>query len=242
MKIIADTHTHTVASGHAYSTITENLRHCADIGMPFLCCTDHATAMPDAPFYYYFSNLWVIPDEMFGVYLIRGCEVNVLDEQGTLDLRDKTLDSLEWKIASLHENCYNPKSREAHTKTWLNVAKNPRIDVIGHIGDERFSCDYEAVVKAFSEYGKVVEINSHSFGCRPGSPKNCREVALLCKKYRVPIVVSSDAHFYTKIGNFRDALDMLEEIAFPEELVLNADYDRFAKFCESKTGRKFPRP
>ena len=32
MKIIADTHTHTVASGHAYSTITENARAARERG------------------------------------------------------------------------------------------------------------------------------------------------------------------------------------------------------------------
>ncbi|MGL5899642.1 MAG: PHP-associated domain-containing protein, partial [Lactobacillaceae bacterium] len=46
-------------------------------------------------------------------------------------------------------------------------------------------------------------------------------MALLCKKYEVPITVSSDAHFYTEIGNFKEALDILEDIDFTQELIVN---------------------
>lgn len=239
MKIVADTHTHTLVSGHAYSTITENMLHASKIGLRFLACTDHTTLMPGAPHEFYFLNLPILPEEMFGVHLLRGCEANIVDAQGKLDLPDRILERLDWVIASLHPPVYQPSDRKAHTETWLNLAKNPLVDVIGHCGDERYRFDYEIGIQAFAENGKIVEINSHSFTGRPKSDKNCREIALLCKKYSVPIVVSSDAHFYTQIGDFTDALKMLEEIDFPEELILNADYGRFCSLINQKTQRKF---
>jgi putative hydrolase len=42
-----------------------------------------------------------------------------------------------------------------------------------------------------------------------------------------PIVLGSDAHFYTGIGDFSHALSLLAEVGFPEELVLNTDPARF---------------
>ena len=45
MKILADTHTHTIASGHAYSTVDENARWAAEQGLRLLALTDHAPAM-----------------------------------------------------------------------------------------------------------------------------------------------------------------------------------------------------
>ena len=239
MKIIADTHPHTLVSGHAYSTITENLRYTAQRGLYFLCSTDHTGGMPDAPHYFYFDNQQVIPDQLFGVWLVRGAEVNVVGNDGELDLPRHSLHRLDWVIASMHSPVYPPQDPDAHTQAWLNIAKDPDVDVIGHSGDERYRFDYERCIRAFGEAGKVVEINSHSFAARPGSEKNCREIALLCKKYAVPVVVSSDAHFFTHIGSFDNALKLLEEIDFPEELVLNADYDRFARFLEQKSGRRF---
>lgn len=43
----------------------------------------------------------------------------------------------------------------------------------------------------------------------------------LCKEYAVPVIMGSDAHFDTLIGEFSMARELLEEVDFPEELVLN---------------------
>ena len=89
MKIIADTHTHTVMSGHAHSTLLENITEAKRKGMKFLAVTDHTGIMPGAPHESYFTCMWsAIPDEYDGVYLLRGCEANILDETGTLDVSE----------------------------------------------------------------------------------------------------------------------------------------------------------
>ena len=36
MKLMADTHTHTIASSHAYSTLLENIRQAAQVGLECL--------------------------------------------------------------------------------------------------------------------------------------------------------------------------------------------------------------
>ncbi|WP_207739223.1 phosphatase [Harryflintia acetispora] len=236
---IADTHTHTVVSGHAYSTLTENLKAASERGLRFLGSTEHTGLMPHAAHEYYFTNMGVVPDELFGVHLLRGCEVNIIGNDGELDVSDKILSKLEWVIASMHIPVYQPIDFDGHTSAWMGVLKNPQVDVLGHPGDGRYVFDYETVIKACGEYGKIVEINSHSFGNRPGSTENCRTIALLCKKYGIPVVVNSDAHFWASIGEHTNALRMLEEIGFPEELIVNADYRRFADLITEKTGRIF---
>ena len=47
MKRLMDIHTHAVASGHAYSTVDENLRWAAEQGLQLVALTDHAPAMKD---------------------------------------------------------------------------------------------------------------------------------------------------------------------------------------------------
>lgn len=44
MKI--DLHTHTIISGHAYSTILENLQAAREAGLTAFAVTDHGPAMP----------------------------------------------------------------------------------------------------------------------------------------------------------------------------------------------------
>ena len=42
-KIIADLHTHTIMSGHAFGTVRENIQAAAERGLKILGCTEHGT-------------------------------------------------------------------------------------------------------------------------------------------------------------------------------------------------------
>ena len=65
MKIAIDTHSHTIASGHAYCTIREMASAAAKKGLQGLAITEHAPTMPGKPVIpFYFSNLKVIPRQM----------------------------------------------------------------------------------------------------------------------------------------------------------------------------------
>ena len=48
-NIIADLHTHTLASTHAYSTVQEMAVSAREKGLFALALTDHARTMPGAP-------------------------------------------------------------------------------------------------------------------------------------------------------------------------------------------------
>ena len=55
MKLIADLHTHTIASTHAYATVTEMACEASKLGLFAIAITDHARTMPGAPGPYYFE-------------------------------------------------------------------------------------------------------------------------------------------------------------------------------------------
>ena len=238
MPIIAETHCHTVASGHAFSTIYENILAAKQKGLRFLCITDHGPEMSDAPARSFFRNLpKTVPDLIEGVVVLKGAEANIVDYQGSLDLSERCLSRLDWVIASYHVDCCAPADRMSHTEGYLAIAENPQVDVIGHCGDGRFAFEIEPVVKAFAAYGKIVEINAHSPSIRPGSAELCREIARSCMRYQVPVVCSADAHFMTQVGEVGSSLSLLQEIGFPEELILNNDYERFLAVARQKSGR-----
>ena len=239
ISIAGDTHTHTLSSGHAYSTVTENAKRAGALGHKFMATTDHAPTIPGAPQAEYFRCLRFISDEIYGVKIIKGVEVNIIDYDGGLDLRDSILRNLDWVIASFHGYCLKPGSMEDHSRAWTSIARNPLVDVIGHCGEERYKFDYAPVIREFKKYGKVVEINAHSFASREGSDRNCPMIAALCAEYGVPVVLSSDAHFADMVGEVSASVAAVESVNFPEELILNADYERFMKFLrdKGKTGR-----
>ena len=235
MKIIADTHCHTLASTHAYSTLTEVARAASEKGLLAVGITDHGKTMPGAPGKWYFHNLSAVPDSLFGVRVLRGIEANIIDFDGELDETPSILEELEWVLVSMHGPTMPAGRKDDYTRAYLRVAENPRVHVIGHCGTEDFRFDYERVLPVFSEKGKLVEINSHSLSTRRGARENCREIALLCKKYRVPIVVNSDAHFHASVGEVEEALRMLDAIDFPEELVANSSRERFERYLRTHT-------
>ena len=240
MKIIADTHTHTLMSGHAHSTVAEHIAEAKAKGLRFVAITDHTGIMPGSPNDVYFSTLCnTLPEEYNGVYLLRGCEVNIIDDKGTVDLPTNVLRKLDWVIASIHSFVTSPMDFQQCTRLWTAIAENPHIDVIGHCGEESYKFDYENVIPLFAKYGKIVEINASSFRSRPTCKENCIAVAKLCVKHGVPLVVSSDAHFAGNVGEVSVAVELLEKHGIPEESVLNADEKRFAAKISEITGRAF---
>ena len=130
--IKADLHCHTLASAHAYSTILELLSFAKKKGLCVLAVTDHAPALPDSPNIWHFKNLRTLPREYDGISILRGVEANIIDKDGSLDMPDALLDTLDWVIASFHDDAYYCTDYAANTKTWLNIVKNPRVNMLGH--------------------------------------------------------------------------------------------------------------
>ena len=230
MHTIADLHTHTMVSQHAYSTVTENLHAAKALGFCALGMTDHAPGMPDGAIAHHFRCLGNMPPVVDGVRLIRGAEANIMDFAGTLDLEEEILEKLEWVIASYHIECIQPGSRQENTAGMVAAIRNPYVDCIGHCGNPVFPIDIPAVVTACRETGTLLEINSSSFAIRPGSHEVCYQVALECARQGVAVIVSSDAHFHTRVGDHAASLDLLREADFPEELVVNSSEERLRAY------------
>lgn len=224
MNYSSDLHTHTIVSGHAYSTFLENVDFCAKNGIKILGTSEHGPAMPHAPHIWYFGNLSVIPREINGVTILRGCEANVLDLDGTIDIPNFERKSIDYMIASLHEPIFPPHSLEEDTKAILNaVDKNEEIEILGHLGNPNYSLDYEALVKKAKEKNIMIEINNSSMkgSSRMGSDIACTDIAKLCMEHGTKIILTSDAHICFAIGNFDSSIKMLKSINFPEELIMN---------------------
>ncbi len=151
MKYTIDTHTHTLVSGHAYNTIDEMAAYAAKTGVTHLAITDHAPKMPGSAGILYFSNMKIIPRNKDGVKLYMGCEANIMDYDGNIDLKEYGLKGCDVVIASLHIPCIKPGSVEQNTGALIKAMDNPYVNIIGHPDDSRYPVDYEKLVKAAKE-------------------------------------------------------------------------------------------
>lgn len=230
MKYVLDTHTHTVASGHAYSTIAEMAKSASEKGLALLGITEHAPLMPGSCQQIYFSNLVVVPRQMYGVELMFGVELNILDFDGHVDLNNFILDRLDLRIASLHTPCIDPGTVEENTNAVLGAIKNPRIDIIGHPDDCVYPLDLEKVVYAAKEYKTLLEVNNNSLnpqGARKNARGNILTMLSYCKKLKVPVIMNSDSHVFSDVGRHDFSDSVIEEADFPEELIVNRSVEAF---------------
>lgn len=232
-NIIADTHCHTMACTHAFSTLDEMVRAAAEKELFAIGITDHARNMPGAPGIWYFESFAYLPMYIHGVRVLKGIEANIITPQGDMDCDEQLLKHLEWVVASIHGMLMNGRSSNGdYTDLWLNIAHNPNVNIIGHSGSPEFKYNYDKVIPEFGKYGKLVEINCGTFYSRSDYISNCVEIAKTCKKYGVRIVVNSDAHYMGDVKRLQRALNMLEEIDFPEELIVNSSVDRFKQYLD----------
>lgn len=243
-NIKIDTHTHTLISGHAYHTLDEMINEAKKKSMDVLCITEHGPAMPGSCHLYYFTNYMSLKDrkeffeELSPIDIYLGAEANIMNMQGELDmdLEDPIVKKcMDIVIASIHNCCFTSPSAYVANLAMLNVIKNPNIHIIGHPDDRDFN--YEEIVLAAKEYGKILELNNSSnnpSGFRSGARERDLKMLELCKKHQVPISLASDAHTKYDIGNFNFIIPILEEVDFPLDLIINSSKENFEKYIKKK--------
>lgn len=235
---LSDMHTHSIASGHGTTcTISHMAKKAAARGLKLFGITDHGPATLAAGTPSYFRSLAFSPRKRFGVELLFGAELNILDTDGKVDLEQELLDSLDYAIASMHPHTFRPQSREANTMAFINAIKNPSIKILGHCDDPHYPLDYESLIKASGEYGAVPEINEASlapYGYRGDTSANALEILRCCAKYQIPILLSSDSHGAEHVGDFTYSAEFVHQAMFPESLILNNQIPRLKVFLQTR--------
>ncbi len=236
-KIELDVHTHTVASGHAYSSLQEMAKTASEKGLKLLGITEHAPGIPGTCELIYFRNLHVVPRNMYGIDLMLGAEVNILDSKGTLDMDDKIMATLDLRIAGIHSLCYTSGTKDENTAGMINAIGNPFINIISHPGDGTAELEFEPIVIAAKENHTLLEINNSSLKPirhKDSARENNLEILRLCKKYDVPVILGSDAHISFDIANYEFLPPLLQETEFPDDLIINTSVDRFKSYLKLK--------
>jgi putative hydrolase len=170
---------------------------------------------------------------MYGIELLLGAEINILDTQGTLDLDEFHMNLLDLRIAGIHSLCYTPGTPEENTQGMIKAIENPYTHIISHPGDGTAKLLFEPIVQAAKAHHTLLEINNSSLKpCRnkvEARPNNL-EILRLCKQYEVPVILGSDAHISFDIATYDHALELVKETEFPESLILNTDVARFKQY------------
>lgn len=230
-KLLVDIHTHTIASGHAYGTVRENALAARERGLAGLGVSDHAPGIPGVCDPIWFANIRSIPRELYGVHIYYGVENNVLND-GSMTLPERLLKRLDYNIVGIHGTCYADQGIEKNTDNLIRCLAHPKTFFVSHPDDGAFPLDYERLVPAAKEHGVALELNNASIlgGWKKNCMENIRTYLDLCLRHRAPIYVGSDAHDPSEIGRFDDALRLLDELGFDEDLIVNRSEEVFRAF------------
>lgn len=237
LELAADLHTHTVASGHAYSTVRENALYASQKGIVMIGVTDHGPAIGGGPHPFHFANLKALPEHLYGVRLLKGAEVNLTSPEGEVDLPAEILEQLEIVIGSWHSRQkFESFGVEENTRIIINLINNPFVQVLGHPDNPLFPTDYDKIAAAAKSAGVALELNNASLNgvARGGKANrdNCRRLAEAIKRQGAKIIISSDAHIFTRVGEFDEAVVLAESVGLTEADIINASEEKVKAFLE----------
>jgi len=235
MKFLVDIHAHTIASTHAYSTFHDYLAVAKAKGIKLFAITDHGPDMADAPHFWHFVNMRVLPRIVDGVGVLRGIEANIKNEQGEIDFFGDYLQQLDIVLAGFHEPVFPPSTKEAHTRALIKSIESGHVDIITHPGNPAYPIEIKRVAAAAAKHNVALEINNSSFlTSRKGSLNNCTEIAHAVKQAGGLLVMGSDSHVAFSLGEFEKAVAVIEAVGFPIERLLNRSPEALLSFLAAR--------
>ena len=230
--LVADVHMHSILSGHAFGTVRELAFEAAARNMQLIGVTEHGPGIPGTCDVIYFRNIIDAPRTLYGVEMLYGSEVNVLNS-GTVDLDQRHLECLDYAVAGIHGLCYKDVGKVKNTDNVIRCMEIGKVKFISHPDADNYPMDYPALVQGAKEYGVALEVNNSSLRkpkLRPGCVKNYGIMLPLCMEYGVPIIVNTDSHDPGTVGDFTLAAGLLDSMHMDDDLILNNDLQKLKAF------------
>jgi putative hydrolase len=236
--LTADFHVHTLMSGHAFCSFNECVTAAAAKGLTVLGITDHGPALEKAPYEGYFSMASRLPRHLPPVRILFGCETNILDLEGNLDLPKWVLERLDLVLAQTHHRTpYAGQTEKDHTTALVNALKKNRIHIIPHLYRAEFPVTLEEVLPVAIDRRVLVEINkSMILDAIEHAESNQQARHVLARTADIieflqargeGYLINSDAHHTAEIGISADELTLMSRhLPLENRYIYNNQLDR----------------
>jgi DNA polymerase (family 10) len=219
-----DLHVHSSDSSDAYSTLEELAASGARLGRRYLAITDHSRSRPLG------LNAEAVLTQASAIrrldrarrgkpHLLAGVEVDILAD-GLLDLPEDVLSTLDCVVASVHSRFAQPRGEM--TERVVRALRSGSVHILGHptgrqLGvRDAYDLDLETVLDVAKREEVAVEINAMPERMDLGA-----EASRQAKKAGVPLVISTDSHHESQLGNLRYGVWMARRGWLEKRDVLN---------------------
>ncbi len=176
-------------------------------GLQYIAITDHTQSLAmtngldEERTYAAARHIRAYSATLTGFTVLAGIECDILAD-GTLDLADDCLASLDLVVASVHSAMQQDEAEM--TMRVIKAIEHPSVDIIGHLTGrmllrrEPSRVNVEKVIDAAAANGVAIEINSQPYRLDLSDSH-----ARLARDRGVKIVVNSDAHEIAALGYTR---------------------------------------
>ena len=236
-----DLHTHSNWSD-GRNDIGVMARAAKERGYAYLAMTDHtqslqiAQGLTPARFRERAGEIAAVNAQPGGARVLNGAEVDILPD-GSLDLPDDCLASLDIVVASVHTALDQPK--DAITQRVLAALRSPHVDVLAHPTSRRLDrrgetrVDIDAVIAEAVKTGTALEINSSPWrlDLNDSWARKAREAGAL-------LAIDTDAHYPAEFDSVRYGCAIARRAGLSPDRVLNTrNADGLLAHCRAKAAR-----
>jgi len=232
-----DLHVHTIFSHCGIHTVLELLAHAKNLGMKGIAVTDHGQALGGCrlnnPFFERFRSPY--PD----VKLLKGVECNIVDDKGKIDVPWHFIKFIDVVLLGIHPNTPAGAGVDAYTDMLIAaIRNNPCIDIITHPNDPTYTVDYRRLAREAKKFGVALELNNSKILYARMEVGSAYELVEACRDEGCCMALNSDTHAIHELGLDDSVRPILEEVGFPEELIVNRTEESVLEFIESRRKNK----
>lgn len=223
--MLGDLHMHTTfTDGEA--TIEQMVVAAVERGLKYIAITDHskrvsvARGLNDEQALAQWQLIEQVRKDWFGkIEVLKGIECDIL-EDGTLDLKDDTLEQADWVTASIHFGL--KQSREEITERILNAIRHPFVHAISHPTGrllsrrQAYEADWPLIMKEAKANGKCLEINAN-----PERLDLNDLLACAACEAGVWLVINTDAHATDQLGLMKYGVQVAQRAGLGRQAVIN---------------------
>jgi putative hydrolase len=235
-----DLHIHSIHSGHAYGTIYDIIKEAKKKKMKMIAITDHGPSVRGGPVDFHFSMGKRAPKKEGNLKILWGCEANVINENGEIDLRQKDIDVIDVLLVGMHDATpYNGGSEEKNTKSILNCFEKYPIHIFVHPTCFFHTYNLEKVCEAACKNNVLLELNIETLRRieredKRDSLERLKKMIDIVKKNQKKVIVNSDAHFLHEIGDDSLLKKFKPIIGLNDEMIINNYPKELEEFLKSK--------
>lgn len=227
-----DLHIHTTCSGHAYGTFYDIVREAMRKEMTMIGISDHGPSLDGTSGKIHF-HMGKRKPKFENLRVLWGCEANIIDEQGNLDIDEEIQNKLDYIIVGLHTSTsYEDLGKKRNTDALKRALANPKVKFFAHPTHQGFDVDYEELVRFGIMHNVIPELNLSYLRYKADGYNfvKFQNLIKIVKEMGFKLILNSDAHFIHEVGDDSILEKHWKKLGLTKDLIINNNSEELCDF------------